>query len=84
MIDGLDDRDQIVGTIKVFPNVESIGEAKIQVGNSDAEYATGGAVVNVITRSGTNQFHGSAFEILSQSRSPMPAAATTESSRLSR
>jgi hypothetical protein len=62
MIDGLDDRDQIVGTIKVFPNVESIGEAKIQVGNSDAEYATGGAVVNVITRSGTNQFHGSAFE----------------------
>ena len=63
-IDGLDDRDQVVGTIKVFPNLEGIAEAKVQVGNSDAEYATGGAVVNVITRSGSNEIHGSAFEFL--------------------
>jgi len=33
MIDGLDDRDQSVGTVKVFPNLESIGEFKVQVGN---------------------------------------------------
>src|SRR5260370_3904576 len=64
MIDGLDDREQSVGTLKVFPNLESIGEFKVQVGNSRAEFATGGAVVNVITRSGSNQFHGSAFEFL--------------------
>ena len=64
MIDGLDDRDQSVGTLKVFPNLESIGEFKVQVGNSDAEFATGGAVVNVITRSGSNEIHGSAFEFL--------------------
>jgi hypothetical protein len=64
MIDGLDDRDQVVGTIKVFPNLESIGEFKIQVANTDAEFATGGAVVNVISRSGTNQLHGSAFEFI--------------------
>ena len=64
MIDGLDDREQSVGTLKVFPNLESIGEFKVQVGNSDAEFATGGAVVNVITRSGSNQIHGSAFEFL--------------------
>ncbi len=63
-IDGLDDRDQVVGTIKIFPNLESIGEFKMQVANTDAEFATGGAVVNVITRSGTNAFHGSAFEFL--------------------
>lgn len=63
-IDGLDDRDQVVGTIKIFPNLESIGEFKMQVANTDAEFATGGAVVNVITRSGTNGFHGSAFEFL--------------------
>ena len=49
MIDGLDDREQSVGALKVFPNLESIGEFKVQVGNSDAEFATGGAVVNVIT-----------------------------------
>ncbi|MCU1259759.1 MAG: TonB-dependent hemoglobin/transferrin/lactoferrin receptor family protein [Bryobacterales bacterium] len=67
MIDGLDDRDQSVGTLKVFPNLESIAEFKVQIGNSDAEFATGGAVVNVITRSGSNNLHGSAFEFLRNS-----------------
>src|SRR5580693_1435773 len=62
MIDGLDDRDQSVGTVKVFPNLESIEEFKVQIGNYDAEFGAGGAVVNVITRSGSNEFHGSAFE----------------------
>jgi outer membrane receptor protein involved in Fe transport len=64
MIDGLDDEDQSVGTLKVFPNLESIGEFKVQVGNYDAQFVSGGAVVNVITRSGGNQIHGSAFEFL--------------------
>lgn len=62
MIDGLDDEDQSVGTLKVFPNLESIEEFKVQVGNYDAQFASGGAVVNVITRSGGNEIHGSAFE----------------------
>ena len=64
MIDGLDDEDQSVGTLKVFPNLESIEEFKVQVGNYDAQFASGGAVVNVITRSGGNEIHGSAFEFL--------------------
>jgi outer membrane receptor protein involved in Fe transport len=64
MIDGLDDRDQSVGTLKVFPNLEDIAEFKVQAGNYDAEFASGGAVVNVITRSGSNEIHGSAFEFL--------------------
>jgi hypothetical protein len=64
MIDGLDDREQSVGTLKIFPNLESIAEFKVQVANTDAEFATGGAVINVITRSGSNQFHGAAFEYL--------------------
>ena len=64
MIDGMDDRDQSVGTIKVFPNLESIQEFQVQTGNYDAQFASGGAVVNVITRSGSNQIHGSAFEFL--------------------
>ncbi len=64
MIDGLDDRDQSVGTAKVFPNLESIEEFKVQIGNYDAEFASGGAVVNVITRSGSNDLHGSVFEFL--------------------
>jgi hypothetical protein len=64
MIDGIDDRDQSVGTVKVFPNLESIEEFKVQIGNYDAQFSSGGAVVNVVTRSGGNQVHGSAFEFL--------------------
>jgi hypothetical protein len=64
MMDGLDNREQSVGTLKVFPNLEAISEFKMQVANTDAEFATGGAVVNIITRSGSNQIHGSAFEFL--------------------
>jgi outer membrane receptor protein involved in Fe transport len=64
MIDGIDDRDQSVGTLKVFPNLEGIGEFKVQIGNYDAEFASGGAVINVVTRSGGNEIHGSAFEFL--------------------
>jgi hypothetical protein len=64
MIDGIDDRDQSVGTVKVFPNLESIQEFQVQAGNYDAEFASGGAVVNVLTRSGSNQVHGSVFEFL--------------------
>ncbi len=67
MIDGLDDRDQSVGTVKIFPNLESIEEFQVQVGNYDAEFASGGAVVNVLTRAGSNDIHGSAFEFLRNS-----------------
>ncbi|MDE1178451.1 MAG: TonB-dependent receptor [Edaphobacter sp.] len=67
MINGIQDVDQSVGTAKVFPNLEDIQEFKVQIGNSDAQFAAGGAVVNVVTRSGSNQFHGSAFEFFRNS-----------------
>jgi hypothetical protein len=67
MIDGLDDREQNVGSIKVFPLVEDIEEFKVQEGNYDAEFAGGGAVIDVTTRSGSNTLHGSAFEFLRNS-----------------
>lgn len=67
MINGIQNVDQSVGTAKVFPNLEDIQEFKVQVGNSDAQFAAGGAVVNVVTRSGSNSFHGSAFEFIRNS-----------------
>src|SRR5262249_43822128 len=79
MIDGLDDRDQVVGTIKVFSKLESIGEFKIQVANTDAEFSTGGAVINVITRSGSNELHGSAFEYLRTRSSTHEGSSTLRS-----
>lgn len=67
MINGIQDVDQSVGTAQVFPNLEDIQEFKVQIGNSDAQFAAGGAVVNVVTRSGSNQFHGAAFEFFRNS-----------------
>ncbi|MCX6612007.1 MAG: TonB-dependent receptor [Acidobacteria bacterium] len=47
------------------PSLEAIAEFKVQTSNYSAEYgASAGAVVNVVTKSGTNQFHGSVFEFL--------------------
>jgi hypothetical protein len=48
-----------------FPNPDSIQEFTIQSSTFDAQYGRGiGGVVNVITKSGTNQFHGTAFDFL--------------------
>jgi carboxypeptidase family protein len=45
--------------------IDFIQEVKIQTSNFSAEYGrNSGASINVITRSGGNQFHGSAFEFL--------------------
>jgi hypothetical protein len=62
-LDGTENRDPILGIIVINPTLESIGEAKVTSQNYDAEFgqATAG-VVSVVTKSGTNAFHGSAFE----------------------
>ena len=62
-LDGTENRDPILGIIVINPNLEAIGEAKITSQNYDAEFgqATAG-VVSVQTKSGTNEFFGSAFE----------------------
>lgn len=45
------------------PNVESVQEFKVQTNFLSAEFGyTGGSVVNMVSKSGTNRFHGSAWE----------------------
>jgi hypothetical protein len=45
------------------PPVDAIQEFKIQQANFSAEFGnSGGTIVNVVTRSGTNQYHGELFE----------------------
>jgi len=49
--------------LKYTPSVDAVQEVKMQTNFFSAEYAqSGGAVVNMITRSGSNEFHGTAYE----------------------
>jgi hypothetical protein len=49
----------------IIPNLDSIAEFRVLTGNFDAQYGNyAGGRIKVVTRSGTNQFHGSAFEFL--------------------
>ena len=52
----------------INPSVDAVDEFKIQTGSFNAEFGrAGGAIVNVVTRAGTNSFHGSLFEFLRNS-----------------
>jgi hypothetical protein len=63
VVDGVDDNERVIGTIGVKPNVEGIQEITIQTNSYAAEVGrTAGGVINIVTRSGTNHFHGSVYE----------------------
>ncbi len=65
LVDGLDNNEATIGTIGVRPSIEAISEFRVQTSLYPAESGkTPGAVVNLVTKSGTNDFHGSAYEFL--------------------
>ncbi len=65
MVDGIDNNNPVLGIINVNPTVDSVQEFKYTTGNYDAEFAqAGGAAIQVSTKSGTNNYHGSLFEFL--------------------
>jgi hypothetical protein len=64
-MDGADHNDTYLNTSLPFPNPDAVQEFSLLTSNFSAEYGNaGGGVVNIITRSGTNDIHGSAFEFL--------------------
>ncbi len=70
LIDGLDNNDNSI-TGQFYQPVLRDGYNEVTVLHSDysAEYGrAGGAVVNVITRSGTNEFHGSVYDVIIPSK----------------
>ncbi len=65
LVDGLDNNEATIGTIGVRPSIEAIAEFRVQTALYPAESGkTPGAVVNLITRSGGNDFHGSLYEFI--------------------
>lgn len=70
MLDGVDNNpystsNQGFSNQVAQPSPDAVQEFKVITGNYSAEYGrVGGAIVNVVMRSGTNQFHGTAYEFL--------------------
>lgn len=62
LIDGVDNSDDFIGFHRQEFNLDAIEEFQVLVSNFKAEYGrASGATFNVLSRSGTNQYHGSAF-----------------------
>jgi hypothetical protein len=65
LLDGADNNEAFLGSAAAVPSVESLQEFKIATHLFSAEFgAAGGAVVNVITKSGSNALHGSLYEFI--------------------
>jgi hypothetical protein len=67
LLNGFDNNEQQIGIEVIQPSIDAIQEFKVQTNNFGADIGRGGAVVNVVLKSGTNQFHGSLFEFLRNS-----------------
>jgi hypothetical protein len=65
VIDGTDNNERIIGTIGVKPSIDAVQEVNVETNDYTAESGrTPGGLVSVITKSGTNNFHGSLYEFL--------------------
>ena len=63
MIEGMDNNEREQGFLGVRPSIDAIAEVKVDTNAYNAEVGrSAGAVVNIITKSGTNLYHGSAYE----------------------
>jgi hypothetical protein len=64
-LDGASNTDQLTDINAPFPFPDALQEFSVQTTNYSAQYGqSSGAVVNIVTKSGTNEFHGDAFEFV--------------------
>ncbi len=63
LLDGVSVDETIDNRIGYRPNIDALAEFKIETNNSSAEFGNvTGAITNMSTKSGTNEFHGNVFE----------------------
>jgi hypothetical protein len=64
-VDGFDDRNIRGAAAQLRPNIDAMQEFKMETSGYSAEYGKmAGGIMQMVLRSGTNQFHGSVFEYL--------------------
>lgn len=69
MVDGLDNNDTAAGSARAVFSQEAVREFQVLASSSSAEFGkASGGVLNIVTRSGTNQVSGSAFAFLRDER----------------
>lgn len=65
LVDGLDNNERLQGFIGVRPSIDGIEQIKVDTNSYSAQMGrAAGAVVNIITKSGTNSLHGTAYEFI--------------------
>jgi Carboxypeptidase regulatory-like domain len=65
LVDGVNNTEPLTGSAMIVPSVDAIQEFRILTNDYSAEYGrAGGSIVTVLTKSGTNNFHGSLYDFL--------------------
>lgn len=63
-LDGLENTDMSYNLYALQPSIDALQEFKVETGVYSAEFGRGAVQINVATRSGSNDFHGTLFEFL--------------------
>jgi len=62
MVDGLDNNDPVVGSVRAVFSQEAVREFQVLTNSYSAEFGkASGGVVNIVTKTGGNEYHGNAF-----------------------
>jgi Carboxypeptidase regulatory-like domain len=64
LLNGVDNNEFGLGTVIILPPPDAIQEFRTEESAMSAEFGRGGAAVNVVVKSGTNQIHGGAYEFI--------------------